>query len=158
MSLKDKFEAIKAAIHNAMNFAEPEEVLKKAEHEFKQGIVDEFEAVHAKIKALEEKLLGTSAPVENAQPAVAENTGSGAAPVDSLGATSDSAGVSIPAAGTAPDAVAVQSGVDVAAIDAAIAQQHAQAQATLESAMFATPPEPKVFDGIVPRTPEAPAA
>ncbi|CAJ0803070.1 hypothetical protein LMG18090_04385 [Ralstonia mannitolilytica] len=152
MSLKDKFEAIKSAIHNAMNFAEPEEVLRKAEHEFKEGIVAEFEAVHAKLKALEEKVFGTgeaaalppimtaaqvasaSSPAENAQPAVAENTGSGAAPVDSLGATTDSAAPQLAAAGTA-----------------SIAMQ--QAISALENSAFATPPEPKVFDGILPAAP-----
>lgn len=134
MSLKDKFEAIKAAIHNAMNFAEPEEVLKKAEHEFKEGVVAEFEKVHEELAAIKAKLFGEPASAENAQPAVAENTGSGAAPVDSLGATTDSAAPQLAAAGTA-----------------SIAMQ--QAISALENSAFATPPEPKVFDGILPAAP-----
>lgn len=60
MSLKEKFEAIKSAIHNAMNFAEPAAVLEKAEHEFKEGVIAEFDAIKERLDALEWKPL----PVE----------------------------------------------------------------------------------------------
>lgn len=58
MSLKEKFEAVKSAIFNAMNFAHPEAVLQKAEHEFKEGIVAEFEGVRDRLDVLEKHVFG----------------------------------------------------------------------------------------------------
>lgn len=85
MSLKDKFEAVKAAIFNAMNFADPEAVLQKAEHEFKEGIVAEFDAIKERLAVLEGKGKPALEPVVEVSPVVApvvESAPTAAVPLD----------------------------------------------------------------------------
>ncbi|HBD40050.1 MULTISPECIES: hypothetical protein [unclassified Cupriavidus] len=55
-TLHERFQAIKDALHNAINLADPEAAVREAEEAFKASIVAEVAALHERLDALTAKL------------------------------------------------------------------------------------------------------
>lgn len=97
--LHEMLAKIHLAHDNALAMADPEAVKTQAHHGFFAEVADLVHALEQRVLVIEHSLFGEP---EKAQPAVAENTGSGAAPVTpQLGEASDSAATTSAAAGTA---------------------------------------------------------
>lgn len=96
--LHEMLAKIHLAHDNALAMADPEAVKTQAHHGFFAEVADLVHALEARVLVIEHSLFGP----EKAQAAVAENTGSGAAPVaPEPGEASDSAATNSAAAGTA---------------------------------------------------------
>lgn len=67
MSLKEKFQQIKAAIAQAINFADPAEVLQKAEHEFMEASAEAYHALEDRVVELETQLKSLIDPTAKAE-------------------------------------------------------------------------------------------
>ena len=102
-ALVAEFDAIRANLHNVVN---PEQALAAKTEKIWRELVEKMHELERRIEALVEptKPADTAAATAQAQPAVAQNTGSGAAP-EAPAATPASDGAAQPpaAAGTAPE-------------------------------------------------------
>jgi hypothetical protein len=101
--LHEMLAKIHLAHDNALAMADPEAVKTQAHHGFFAEVANLVHALEARVMVIEHSLFGEpEQEPQQAQPEVAENTGSGAAPVaPQPGEASDSAATTSAAAGTA---------------------------------------------------------
>lgn len=74
-TLHERFEAIKAALHNAINLADPEAAVREAEEAFKASIVAEVAALHERLDALTAKLEPAPFAIDPAAAAAGNSSG-----------------------------------------------------------------------------------
>ncbi|PRZ51213.1 hypothetical protein BX589_12054 [Paraburkholderia fungorum] len=143
MSLKEKFQQIKAAIAQAINFADPAEVLQKAEHEFMEASAEAYHALEDRVVELETQLKSLIDPTAKAEEPPASDPpveAGNAVPPVAGGITSDAAtGINANAAGDAGNGdSAVQSATDGSAT-ATSSDAESSTQTTPASPSAATP-------------------
>lgn len=99
--LHEMLAKIHLAHDNALALADPQRVKTEAHHGFFAEVADLVHALEARVESIEHALFG--AQEQEAQPEVAQNTGSGVAPVAPAGIpASDSATQTTVAADAAP--------------------------------------------------------
>ncbi|MFM0151434.1 RodZ family helix-turn-helix domain-containing protein [Paraburkholderia sediminicola] len=147
--LKEKFQQIKAAIAQAINFADPAEVLQKAEHAFLEATAEAYHALEDRVGELEQKLqslIDPTAKVSDEPPLEAGTATSG----ESTGAIAATTGVIAADAALDTGATAAVSAEAGNGDSAAQPATDGSATATSSDAASSTPTTPASLSAATP--------